>query len=173
MPPEDMPVRLSRVWVDDELQPGSVSRVRSSIMVDIRAKQKAVLLVTHDFAFTVVLRRAFREVGVLDHVSVVTDGVEAMAHLRNHPAEQFLLLVDLEMPASHAFSFLRELGQDDTLRMIPLVVLAASNDKAGIAQCYSFGVAGYVVKSHDCAKMVEKVRGICSYWALSRLPAVV
>src|SRR5688500_8670408 len=84
---------------------------------------------------------AFKEGKVLNHITVVQDGVDAMAFLRRegvHAAAIVpdLILLDLNLPRKSGREVLVEIKQDEQLRTIPVVVLTTSSDAGDIAQAY-------------------------------------
>ena len=129
------------------------------------------MLIEDDPECAAVISRTFGEVGSLGNLGVSTDCQSALSQLRksgrNHPQ---LILLDLDMPQMSAFRFLEAIKADPTLRTIPVVVLSAHDNADDIATCYSLGVAGYLVKSDLSLDFVEKIRGVCGYWTLSRVP---
>ena len=54
-----------------------------------------------------------------------------------------------------------------------MVVLTTSREDRDIVKTFEKSVAGYMVKPIDYDQFVEKMRAICEYWALSRLPAAL
>jgi len=73
-------------------------------------------------------QEALKEGKILNNLSVVTDGVEAMAFLRregrfeNAPRPE-LILLDLNLPKKDGREVLAEIKEDPNLRLIPVVVL--------------------------------------------------
>ena len=135
--------------------------------------RKPVLLIESDFRAAVTISRVFREMNLLDDLIIAVDCENALVRLnQDDGAKPAMILLDLSMPRMSAMSFLGLIKEDPELRMIPVVVLAESNQAEDVAACYSLGAAGYLVKSADYGEFLEKIRAVCGYWALSRLPAV-
>src|SRR6266568_66097 len=84
---------------------------------------------------------------------VAHDGAEALDYLcgrgtyagRNGLPPD-LVLLDLKMPRMDGFDFLRELGADDGLKMLPVVVFSSSEDASDRLKSYQLGANAYVVK---------------------------
>jgi DNA-binding NarL/FixJ family response regulator len=135
--------------------------------------RKPVLLIESDFKAAVTISRVFREMNLLDDLIIAVDCENALVRLnQDDGAKPAMILLDLSMPRMSAMSFLGLIKEAPELRMIPVVVLAESNQAEDVAACYSLGAAGYLVKSADYGEFLEKIRAVCGYWALSRLPAV-
>ncbi len=76
-------------------------------------------------------QEALKEGKILNNLSVVTNGVEAMAFLRregryeNAPRPE-LILLDLNLPKKDGREVLAEIKTDPNLKLIPVVVLTSS-----------------------------------------------
>ena len=70
----------------------------------------------------------------------------------------------------NGIEFVRLTKQDEDLKRIPVVTLAASNEERDKVESLRLGVAGYMVKPVDYQQFVEVVRTIDLYWTLSKLP---
>ena len=134
---------------------------------------REMLLIGSDCEWQTMIARELGEMGPLGKVVIVRDCESAITRLRepgrNRPR---LALLDLDMPQRSAFSFLEKVKADPVLRVIPIVVLAGGNDHEDVAACYSLGAAGYLVKSDVTSSLAEKIRSVCGYWALSRVPTM-
>jgi CheY-like chemotaxis protein len=134
---------------------------------------KPIMLIEGDFGYSVAISRVFRELQLLDALVISVDCENALARLRNaNGFKPRLILLDLEMSRMSAFSFLKVVKNDESLRLIPIVVLAATDNASEVSGCYGLGVAGYVVKPSDHADLLDRMRAVCGYWALSRSPVL-
>ncbi len=121
-------------------------------------------------------REALEDTRVRNRLSVVTDGVEALAFLRNegkyadvpHPD---LILLDLNLPKKSGREVLAEIKSDPALRRIPVVVLSTSGAEKDILESYDLHANCYVRKPVDLDAFIEVVRSIDSFWlAIVKLP---
>src|SRR6185369_12268143 len=90
-----------------------------------------VLLVEDDPGDVLMTREAFEEHKVRNRLSVVSDGVDALAYLRKEKPYQGavrpdLILLDLNLPKRDGREVLAEIKNDSSLRQIPVVVLTTS-----------------------------------------------
>lgn len=74
---------------------------------------------------------AFRESNGAVHLHVAVDGVEAMAFLRREGAQSAaprpdLVLLDLNLPKMDGREVLAHIKEDDSLKLIPTVILTTS-----------------------------------------------
>jgi two-component system, cell cycle response regulator DivK len=60
-----------------------------------------------------------------------------------------LILLDLKMPKISGFEFLEQLGKDDKLKNIPVIVISALTDNENITKIRNLGAVEYVSKPVD------------------------
>jgi len=132
---------------------------------------KPILLVEDDSVDAMTVKRAFKDLKVLNPLVITTNGEEALEHLRDESNKKpCVILLDLNMPKMNGIEFLKIVKADDTLRKIPVVVLTTSKEESDIVESFKLSVAGYIVKPVDYKKFVEAIRAIELYWTLSELP---
>jgi CheY-like chemotaxis protein len=132
---------------------------------------KPVLLVEDDSVDAMTVRRAFKDLKVLNPLAHSVNGEEALAYLRDCSNEKpCVILLDLNMPKMNGIEFLKVAKADTDLRKIPVVVLTTSKEEYDIVRSFELSVAGYIVKPVDYKNFVEAVRTIDLYWMLSELP---
>lgn len=112
---------------------------------------------------------AFKEGKVINNVTVVRDGVEAMAYLRRQePYSQAkhpdIILLDLNLPRKDGREVLAEIKSDPHLRQIPVVVLTTSTAEEDIARAYSCHANCYISKPVDLEQFLRVASSIESFW---------
>ena len=131
-----------------------------------------LLLVEADTLCATHIKRALTELGVAARLVHVRSAEAALAYLATKPADQALLaLVDMDTPDKSACNLVRVMKSDETWRSIPIIVMTASDESLDVLESFNYSIAGYLVKPHDCTQMIETVRVVADYWALSRMPA--
>jgi CheY-like chemotaxis protein len=132
---------------------------------------KAILLVEDDDVDAMTVRRALKELHVVNPLVQVENGEAALNYLRE-PGQILpcIILLDLNMPVMGGIEFLQVVKQDAALRRIPVVVLTTSEEQQDKVASFDLGVAGYIRKPVDYQQFVEAVRKIDAYWTLSELP---
>ena len=119
---------------------------------------------------------ALKDGKVLNRVSVVPDGVEAMAFLRRQSPyadvpRPNLILLDLNLPKKDGREVLAEIKADPDLKRIPVVILTTSQAEEDIARTYDLHANCYVTKPVGLDKFLEVVRSIEDFWlAFVQLP---
>jgi len=112
---------------------------------------------------------ALRDGRVQNRITVVEDGVEAMAYLRRQGAYAAavlpdLILLDLNLPRKNGREVLAEVKQDPELRRIPVVVMTSSDDEKDILAAYNLCVNCYVTKPVDLDQFIGVVKSIGHFW---------
>ena len=121
-------------------------------------------------------REGLKEGRIFNNLSVVEDGVEAMAFLRRkgeyadapHPD---LILLDLNLPKKDGREVLKEIKSDPKLRRIPVVILTTSRAQEDIMDTYDQHANCYITKPVDFDQFVNVVKSIENFWlTIVRLP---
>ena len=128
-----------------------------------------ILLVEDNPGDVELTREALHDSKVHMNLSVVNDGVEALAFLRRE--EQYagaprpdLILLDLNLPKKDGRAVLAEIKQDRTLRHIPVVILTSSQAEQDILRAYDLHANCYVTKPVDFDQFITIVRSIEQFW---------
>ena len=113
---------------------------------------------------------AFKESGLrANQLSVVTDGVEAMAFLRRtgkylHAPRPDLILLDLNLPRKDGREVLAEIKNDEELKRIPVVILTTSKAEQDISRTYNLHANSYIAKPVDLDRFLTVVKEINDFW---------
>ena len=99
----------------------------------------------------------------------VKDGVEAMQFLRKEgdfagASRPDLILLDLNMPRLDGREVLKQIREDESLKVIPVVVLTTSSHDKDILETYGLTANSYIVKPVDLNSFFEVVRAISNFW---------
>lgn len=135
-----------------------------------------VLLVEDDPGDVLIAQEALRAGRLSTRLSVVNDGMAAMAYLRK--TDQYadaerpdLILLDLNLPKKSGHEVLAEVKADDSLRRIPVVVLSTSVAAADIVKSYDLHANVYVAKPVDFDDFAQVVKQIDDFFvSVARLP---
>ena len=136
-----------------------------------------VLLVEDDEADVMIAREALRAGRLSARLSVVRDGVEAMAYLRNEEGyadagRPDLILLDLNLPRMSGHEVLAEVKTDESLRRIPVVVLSTSVAVEDVLRSYDLHANVYVSKPVDFNEFTQVVRQIDDFFGtVAQLPS--
>ncbi|HWH09577.1 MAG TPA: response regulator [Solirubrobacteraceae bacterium] len=128
-----------------------------------------VLLVEDDAGDVMLIREAFADHKVGNTLSVVSDGVEAMAFLRREgdhagAPRPDLILLDLNLPRKDGSEVLAEIKVDPDLSVIPVVVLTTSEAEEDILRSYKLHANAYVTKPVDFEQFSRIVHQIDEFF---------
>ncbi len=135
-----------------------------------------VLLVEDDPGDVLMTREAFEENKVNNRLTVVADGVEALAYLRREggyadAVRPDLILLDLNLPRRDGREVLAEIKSDEDLHQIPVVVLTTSQSEEDILRSYQLHANAYVTKPVDFDRFISVVRQIDDFFvSVVKLP---
>jgi CheY-like chemotaxis protein len=135
-----------------------------------------ILLVEDNPADVRLTQEAMKEAKVLNRISVVTDGVEAMAFLRkekphaNAPRPD-LILLDLNLPRKGGREVLAEIKTDNNLKYIPVIILTTSEAEQDILMSYENHGNCFITKPVQLNEFLRVIRLIEDFWlTLVKLP---
>ncbi|HEX8237779.1 MAG TPA: response regulator [Abditibacteriaceae bacterium] len=128
------------------------------------------ILLVEDSATDVMLaEEALAEAKVRNNLSVVKDGVEAMAFL--HKEREYsevprpdLILLDLNMPRKDGREVLAEVKADEKLKQIPVVILTTSKAEQDVLNAYGLHANCYISKPVDFDQFANVVQAIEQFW---------
>jgi len=132
-----------------------------------------ILLVEDDPKDTELTMTALEEYNLGNEVVVATDGEEALDYLyyrgkfqRRSGENPAVMLLDLKLPKIDGLEVLQRVKADDTLKMIPVVVLTSSREERDMLSSYKLGVNAYVVKPVDFHEFVNAIKELGVFWAI-------
>ncbi len=138
---------------------------------------KRILLVEDDPNDIELTLNVLEEYNLSNEIVVARDGVEALDYLYHRgnfaqrPAGQpIVIMLDLKLPKLDGVQVLRQIKSDQTLRLIPVVILTSSKESQDLTECYTLGANAYVVKPVRFSEFIEAVKHIGIFWAMINEP---
>ena len=121
--------------------------------------------------------RAFKRAHLANPVTVVRDGVEALAFLfpEGGAARAILprvVLLDLKLPRVNGLEVLARIRANERTKRLPVVVLTSSREEPDIQKAFELGVNSYIVKPVEFEKFAAVVGDVGLYWLVLNQPAV-
>jgi CheY-like chemotaxis protein len=128
-----------------------------------------VLLVEDNPGDVRLTQEAFRDANRSIHLHVASDGVEAMAFLRQegahvHAPRPDIILLDLNLPKMDGREVLAHIKEDDSLKMIPTVILTTSDAEVDIVKSYQLHANCYLSKPVQFDAFESLVKSINDFW---------
>lgn len=132
-------------------------------------KPVEILLVEDNPGDVRLTKEALKEAKVINHLTVLKDGVEALAFLRREgqyatAPRPHLILLDLNLPKKDGREVLAEIKDDEKLKRIPVVVLTTSQNEQDVLKTYNLHANCYVTKPVDLDQFVTVVKSIEDFW---------
>jgi len=146
--------------------------------MDIRETCKPIeILLVEDSPSDVRLTiEALKDAKVRNHLSVVSDGVEAVSFLKKvgkyaDSPRPDLIVLDLNLPKKDGREVLGEIKQDENLKLIPVVVITTSKSDEDILKSYNLHANCYITKPIDLEQFMIVVKAIENFWlTIVKLP---
>lgn len=135
-----------------------------------------ILLVEDNPGDVRLMMETLRDGKIRNRISVVEDGVEALAYLRHEEKYHSvprpdLILLDLSLPRKNGQEVLAEIKQDAELKRIPVCIITSSAAEKDILQAYNNYVNCYLTKPVELEQFVSVVRSVEDFWlSIVKLP---
>jgi DNA-binding response OmpR family regulator len=140
-------------------------------------KLKRILLVEDDPYDVELTITGLSEFNLANEVVVARDGEEALDFLHRRgkfagrtDGNPSVVLLDLKLPKVGGLEVLRDLKNDETLKMVPVVILTSSHEDRDMVEGYKLGTNAYVVKPVDFHQFVDAIKHIGAFWAVINEP---
>jgi CheY-like chemotaxis protein len=128
-----------------------------------------ILLVEDNPGDVRLTREAFKEARLASRLTVVSDGVEALAFLRQQgkftgAATPDMILLDLNLPKKSGLEVLADVKRDNHLRRTPVVVLSTSCAEKDVRRSYELHANCYISKPVDLETFIGVLHSIEEFW---------
>ena len=146
-------------------------------MNSISARPIQILLVEDSPSDAELTLTALKMAKVVNQVSHVEDGVEAMEFLRQEgkyaqSQRPDLILLDLNLPRKDGREVLEEMKGNPDFQLIPVVILTTSQAEQDIIRSYKLHANCYITKPVDFKQFMHVVKSIEEFWlTIVKLPA--
>lgn len=93
-----------------------------------------------------------------NHYDVVfaADGMASIAEARKHKPD--LIILDLGLPAGDGFSVMERLKANDSLSLVPVIVVSARDRSANMERALKAGAKAFLQKPVDNAELLAVIR---------------
>jgi DNA-binding response OmpR family regulator len=103
------------------------------------------------------------------HVIFAADGMASIAEARKYIPD--LIILDLGLPAGDGFSVMERLKANDSLSLIPVIVLSARDRATNMDRVLKAGAKAFLQKPVDNAQLLSVIRQVLG--EKQHTPAVV
>jgi len=137
-------------------------------------ENKAILLVEDNADDEGLTLRALKRNNIKNEVIVAHDGAEALEYLfgtgkfagRNTDFIPQVVLLDLKLPKVDGLEVRRRPRADQRTKLLPVIILASSNEEQDRIKGYDLGANSYVRKPVDFTQFIDAVRQLGLYWLI-------
>jgi two-component system response regulator len=138
-------------------------------MNSISVRPIQILLVEDSPSDAELTLAALKMAKVVNQVSHVEDGVEAMEFLRQEgkyaqSQRPDLILLDLNLPRKDGREVLEEMKGNPDFQLIPVVILTTSQAEQDIIRSYKYHANCYITKPVNFERFLEVVQAIENFW---------
>ncbi len=118
--------------------------------------------------------RVLRKHNLANKVTLARDGAEALDFIfatgpfanRSREPHPKVVFLDLKLPKVSGIEVLRAIRSGERTRLLPVVVMTASQEERDIIDAYKLGVNSYVVKPIDFEQFTKVVSDLGYYWVV-------
>lgn len=136
-------------------------------------KLKKILLAEDSELDAELTLEALKDSNLANKIVWVKDGRETLDYLKyegeysNRAKESPLfILLDIKMPKINGLEVLKEIRNDPSLELLPVVLLTASKEENDLITGYKLGANAYVIKPVDYPKFIDTINILGQFWAV-------
>jgi two-component system response regulator len=153
----------------------------SSYLPPMLPLQVEILLVEDSPTDAELTNRTLKKRNLANTLVHVTDGQAALDFLfatgpyadRTTDAQPKVVMLDLKLPKVSGIGVLRQLRANERTKLIPVVIMTASNEDRDVIESYQLGANSYVVKPVEFENFSQAVSNLGFYWLLLNQPPCV
>ena len=129
----------------------------------------SLLLIDDDEIERMKFKRVCQKNNYAHTVLEASNGEIALDILTNEKALPNLILLDLNMPKMNGIEFLGSLKANESLKYIPIIIMSSSDNDKDVKECYTLGIAGYIIKPLHFKEYSDRIVSLLSYWEINEL----
>ena len=106
---------------------------------------------------TFLLTRQLARAQIDDCVTVIGNGADALAFLKQTTPLPLAVFLDLNLPGMSGIDLLKEMKKEPSLKDVPVVVMTGSLRSADMEECGRLGVTAYLTKPVGLSAFIKTV----------------
>ena len=122
-----------------------------------------ILLIDDDSDDREIFSWVMKSIAPTSEIDNASDGLEALAKLKDQQYNPDLIFLDLNMPRMHGLDCLRHIRQMERLHQNPVIVYSTSSNPHDISESRTAGASEYIVKGseisiikHELTQVIKK-----------------
>jgi CheY-like chemotaxis protein len=143
----------------------------------MQAEPLHIILAEDDDGHATLVQRNLERSGLVNGITRVRDGQEALDLLRGEgayagkpPPSSVLMLLDIKMPRVDGTEVLRQVRATPRLSKVPIIMLTTTDDPREIDRCYELGCNVYITKPVDSQAFVEAIKRLGLFLQVVAVP---
>ncbi len=116
-----------------------------------------ILVVEDNVDDSFMLTRQLKRAQIDDHVTIITNGQEALDFLLKADCPPLAIFLDLRLPGLSGIELLKRVRQEDRLRTVPVIILTGSSDPEQMRKCEELGVTAILLKPVALTTFIKTV----------------
>jgi CheY-like chemotaxis protein len=137
----------------------------------------SIVMVEDDEGHARLIEKNLRRAGVHNELLSFRDGSSALDFLLGpdrsgdaHRNRALLVLLDLNLPDISGTEILRQIKENEHLKLSPVVVLTTTDDKVEIQRCYDLGCNVYITKPVNYENFANAIRQLGLFFSVIQVP---
>lgn len=128
-----------------------------------------ILLVEDNEGDIVLTKEALEESKILNTVSVVKNGREALDFVFKqngfeNATTPDLILLDINLPLKNGHEVLKIIKEDDTVKHIPVIMLTTSSTESDVLFSYKNHANCFITKPVEVTAFIEAITSLNHFW---------
>lgn len=133
-----------------------------------------IVMIEDDEGHARLIQKNLRRAGIMNEIVWLKNGTEALAYfhggiVRDH--DKTLILLDLNLPEIDGFEVLERLKNEESTKMIPVIILTTTSNQKEIDRCYELGCNIYITKPVDYQEFSQALAKLGMMLAVVKVPA--
>ena len=140
-------------------------------------KDMVIILAESDVSQLSMFIRNLKQSGVDSEILQFRNSLEVLNFLfqrgdEPHRIKNTPYVVILDIPEIDGVEVLRQIKQDERLRVIPIIIITNTDDPSEAERCYEFGCSIYITKPVDYERYIEVINRLGLILTIIEVPIV-
>lgn len=127
------------------------------INMDTELKNYKIFLADDDLDDCNSFSESIEELQLSSHLTIVHDGEQLMELLNETENFPDIIFLDLNMPRKSGFECLKEIKQNNTINIIPIIIISTTLDNNTINRLYKDGASHFIQKPSDFSQLTNLI----------------
>lgn len=141
------------------------------------SQQVTIVMIEDDDGHAKLIEKNLRRAGIMNEIVHIDNGRVASEYLTGtgqysgkRPEAPMLILLDLNLPEMDGFQILEKIKNDDTTKLIPVIILTTTDNPREVERGYALGCNVYVTKPVEYEAFADSIRKLGLLLAVVKVP---